>query len=56
MFKRSMIQVDGLPLTEILDSPLIDEVLEEENVRFGIADEDVFTPAITLGATVFVSV
>lgn len=52
IFKRSMIQADGLPLGEILDSPLIAEVFEEENVRFGIADEDVFTPAITLWAAV----
>ena len=47
-----MIQADDLPLSEVLDSPLIADVFEEEKVLFGIADEDVFTPAITLWAMV----
>jgi len=47
-----MIQADGLPLSEVLNSPLIADVFEEEKVVFGIADEDVFTPAITLWAMV----
>ena len=52
IFKRTMVQTDGLPLTEILDSRIISDVLDEEHVRFGMADEDVFTPAITLWAMV----
>jgi len=47
-----MIQADGLPLSEILDCSIITEVFEEEKVHFGIADEDVYTPAITLWAMI----
>ena len=36
----------------MLDSSVIAEAFEEDNVVFGIADEDVFTPAITLWAMV----
>ena len=47
-----MIQADGLPLSEILDCSIISEVFEEEKVHFGIADDDVYTPAITLWAMI----
>ena len=47
-----MIQADSLPLCEMLDSSVIAEAFEEDNVVFSIADEDVFTPAITLWAIV----
>lgn len=47
-----MLQADGLPLCEILDNQLIAEVFDEERIHFGIADEDVYTPAITLWAMV----
>lgn len=52
IFKRSMIQSNELPLCEVLDSSLIAQAFEEDNVVFGIADEDVFTPANTLWAMV----
>jgi hypothetical protein len=52
IFQRSMIQSDDLPLSEILDSTLIADAFQEDNVDFGIADEDVFTPATTLWAMV----
>ena len=52
IFKRSMIQADGLPLSEILDCSIISEVFDEEKVHFGIADEYVYTPAITLWAMI----
>jgi hypothetical protein len=52
LFRRSMLQADSLPLTEVLADPLIEEAFQEHNVNFGIADEDVFTPAITLWAMV----
>ncbi len=42
-----MIQANELPLCEVLDGPLFAEAFQEDNVVFGIADEDVFTPAIT---------
>ncbi len=47
-----MIQTKELPLCEVLDSSLIAEAFQEGNVVFGIANEDVFTPAITLWAMV----
>jgi putative transposase len=52
IFKRSTIQAGYLPLCEMLDSSVIAEAFEEDNIVFGIADEDVFTPAITLWAMV----
>lgn len=47
-----MIQSGELPLCEVLDSSLIAEAFDEDHVDFGIADEAVFTPAITLWAMV----
>jgi hypothetical protein len=47
-----MIQSDELPLSQILDSTLIADAFQEDKVDFGIADEDVFTPSITLWAMV----
>ena len=47
-----MIQADHLPLSDLLDSSLIAKAFEEDKIVFGIADEDVFTPAITLWAMV----
>lgn len=47
-----MIQSNKLPLCEILESTLIADAFEEDGIDFGIADEDVFTPAITLWAMV----
>lgn len=52
IFKRSMIQADDLPLSDILSSDLIANVFKEEKIRFGIADDDVYTPAITLWAMI----
>jgi len=47
-----MIQANKLPLCEVLDSSLFAEAFQEDNVVFGTADEDVFTPAITLWAMI----
>jgi len=47
-----MIQANELPLCEVLDSSLFAEAFQEDKVVFGIADEDVVTPAITLWAMV----
>ncbi len=52
IFKRSLIQSSDLPMADILTDKLIADALEKEQVEFGIADEDVFTPAITLWAMV----
>ena len=52
MFQRSMIQANELPLSEVLDSSLFAKAFQEDEVVFGIADEDVFTPAITLWAMI----
>ena len=47
-----MIQANELPLCEVLDSSLFAKAFEEDEVVFGIADENVFTPAITLWAMI----
>lgn len=52
LFKRSLIQSDRLPMADVLDCRIMEEVFEEHQIVFGIADEDVFTPAITLWAMV----
>ena len=52
IFQRSMIQANQLPLCEVLDSSLFAEAFQEDKVVFGTADEDVFTPAITLWAMI----
>lgn len=52
LFKRSLIQGDHLPMAEVLDSQIISDVFRENEIVFGIADEDVYTPAITLWAMV----
>ena len=52
IFQRSMIQANELPLCEVLDSSLFANAFEEDEVVFGIDDENVFTPAITLWAMI----
>ena len=52
IFQRSMIQANELPLCEVLDSSLFAKAFEEDEVVFGIDDENVFTPAITLWAMI----
>jgi len=47
-----LIQSDDLPLADVLSDQLFKDVFEEERIVFGLADEDVFTPAITLWAMV----
>lgn len=48
LLTQSMIQASDLPLSEVLDCSIIAEAFEDDDVDFGKADEDVFTPAITL--------
>ena len=44
-----MIQANELPLSEVLDSELFEGAFKEDDVAFGLADEDVFRVAsITL--------
>lgn len=52
LVRRSMIQNDNLPLTEILRNSLIANVFQKHKVEFGIADEDVYDPMVTLWAMV----
>lgn len=52
LFRRSLIQTEHLPMADVLNCHVIEEVFEEHKIVFGIADEDVFTPAITLWAMV----
>ncbi len=50
LVRRSMIQSDALPMTEVLGNSYLADVLEKYNVQLGQADEDVYDPAITLWA------
>lgn len=52
LLTQSMIQASDLPLSEVLDCSIIANAFEDDSIDFGKADEDVFTPAITLWAMV----
>jgi hypothetical protein len=52
LLTQSMIQASDLPLSEVLDCSIIADAFEDDSIDFGKADEDVFTPAITLWAMV----
>lgn len=52
LVRRSMIQNDTLPLKEVLGNSLIANLFEKHKVKFGIADEDVYDPTVTLWAMV----
>lgn len=52
LLTQSLIQASDLPLSEVLDCSIIAEAFEDDSIDFGKADEDVFTPAITLWAMV----
>lgn len=52
LLTQSLIQASDLPLSELLDCSIIAEAFEDDDVDFGKADEDDFTPAITLWAMV----
>ena len=44
LLTQSLIQASDLPLSEVLDCSVIAEAFEDDDVNFGKADEDVFTP------------
>jgi hypothetical protein len=52
IFRRSLMQNDGLPLTEVVDSDRFAQVFEKHGVDFGDEEGVVYTPAITLWALV----
>lgn len=52
IFKRSMIQSSALPLSEIIDDSFVKDIFSEDEIEFGNAYDDVFTPAITLWAMI----
>jgi len=45
-------QSDELPLADVMDGTIIEQVFEEYEVDFGTEDEAVYTPAVTLWALV----
>jgi hypothetical protein len=52
IFRRSLMQNDELPLTEVVDSDRFAQVFEKHGVDFGDEEGVVYTPAITLWALV----
>jgi len=50
IFKRSMLQADTLPLTDVIDDQRWQQVFEDHEIDFGSDAEAVYTPAITLWA------
>jgi hypothetical protein len=52
ILKRSMMQSDDLPLVEVIDDAMLEEVFREHDVLFGEDDDAVYTPAITLWALI----
>ena len=52
LLRRALGQDDSLPLTQVLSDELIQDAFEQHHVPFGLADEDVYTPAVTLWAVI----
>ncbi len=47
-----MMQTNDLPLAEVIDDAVFEQVFREHDVHFGEDDEAVYTPAITLWALI----
>lgn len=52
ILKRSMMQTNDLPLAEVIDDAVFEQVFREHDVHFGEDHEAVYTPAITLWALI----
>jgi hypothetical protein len=52
VFRRSMMQHDELPLTEVLDDERFENAFQEHEIDFGNDEDAIYTPAITLWALV----
>ena len=52
IFRRSLMQKDGLPLADVVDSDLFARGFAGHDVDFGDDEDAVYTPAITLWALV----
>ena len=52
IFRRSLLQSDDLPLTELIDQNRFQAIFEKHGVHFGRDEDAVYTPAITLWALV----
>ncbi len=50
IFKRSMLQDDSLPLTDVIDDQRWQQVFDKHDIHFGSDQDAVYTPAITLWA------
>ncbi len=46
----SFMQQDGLPFADVLTEEKIQHAFDDEGVSFAQADDDVYTPAVTLWA------
>ena len=52
LIKNSMLQSNGLPLAEVLDTDQWQAVFDEHEVDFGNDEDAIYTPAITLWALI----
>ena len=52
IFQRSLMQTDEVPLADIVDDPLFEQVFEKHGVDFADNEDAVYTPAITLWALI----
>lgn len=52
VFQRSLMQSDALPLADVINDEVFEDVLKEHEVDFGTEDDAVYTPAITLWALI----
>lgn len=52
LFKRSMMQADGLPLTEVINDQRWQQVFDKHEIDFGNDPDAIYTPAITLWALI----
>ena len=50
LVRASFLQRDGLPFADVLSEERIEHVLDAEGAQFAEADEDVYTPSVTLWA------
>jgi len=52
LFQRSVMQNGALPLSDVIDSDLFGDCFEQHGISFGVEEDAVYTPAVTLWALV----
>ena len=52
LIRDSMLQSDKLPLAEVIDSDQWQEIFDAHEIDFGVDEDSIYTPAITLWALI----